>query len=226
MFPKQSFDNNIYMKIIRWIYILLISNLCLILMNIPFFIAVTSLAFDIQNVPIFFLSTLFVGPGMIALIATIDQFVAEKDIDPFKDFFKNVLQFGFRGLIYWIVGWSGLMIGVLDGLFFMSFSIGKWLVPFFVVLMLLTMAISINSWYFQARNPSSSMKDVLRIASYYAIKKWYISILNIALLIVMVLLMILKPQFGFTITPFLFIGMIYLNSRKLHKVQSTENMTV
>ncbi len=37
MFTKQTFDNNIYMKIFRWLYILFIGNLGLLLVNIPFF---------------------------------------------------------------------------------------------------------------------------------------------------------------------------------------------
>ena len=36
MFTKQTFDNNIYMKIFRWLYILFIGNLGRLLVNIPF----------------------------------------------------------------------------------------------------------------------------------------------------------------------------------------------
>ena len=51
MFTKQTFDNNIYMKIFRWLYILFIGNLGLLLVNIPFFIAVISLDIDPRNLP-------------------------------------------------------------------------------------------------------------------------------------------------------------------------------
>ena len=104
MFTKQTFDNNIYMKIFRWLYILFIGNLGLLLVNIPFFIAVISLDIDPRNLPLFVVTLLPIGAGMIALLGLIDTFKEEKELDPFKTFFQKFRQFGLRGFLISLLG--------------------------------------------------------------------------------------------------------------------------
>ena len=41
------------------------------------------------------------------------------------------------------------------------------------------LAIMLNAWYFQVRNPQASFKDVFRISVYYGLRKWYVSCLNV-----------------------------------------------
>ncbi|MHC5249676.1 DUF624 domain-containing protein [Enterococcus sp. LJL90] len=220
MFKKQSFENNIYMKIFRWVYILLIGNLLFSLVNIPFFFAAVCLALDVRNIPLFALSLLFVGPATIALLHLIDRFKEEKDVEPVKEFFKGFRKLGIKGLIFWLIGWFGIIIGVTDMIFFAEIPQGQWLIPFFILLVTVALAITINSWYFQVRNPNSPFKDVLRMASYFALRKWYVSIVNVILFALIFVLMLLKPQFGFILTPALFMGIIYLNATQLHKVKN------
>ena len=80
------------------------------------------------------------------------------------------------------------------------------------------LAIMLNAWYFQVRNPQASFKDVFRISVYYGLRKWYVSCLNV-FTILNVCNDVLKPQFGFVVTPVLFLGIIYLNTGKLHEKQ-------
>ena len=194
MFTKQTFDNNIYMKIFRWLYILFIGNLGLLLVNIPFFIAVISL-------------------GLI------DTFKEEKELDPFKTFFQKFRQFGLRGFLISLLGLGSSIISVTDIFFFAKTTIGKWFIPLMVLLLIFGLAIMLNAWYFQVRNPQASFKDVFRISIYYGLRKWYVSCLNVFLLFSMFAMMFLKPQFGFVVTPVLFLGIIYLNTGKLHEKQ-------
>lgn len=223
MFKKQSFENNIYMKIFRWAYILLIGNLLFSIVNIPFFFAAICLALDVRNIPLFGLSLLFVGPAAISLLYLIDRFKEEKDVEPVKEFFRGFRRLGLKGLVFWLIGWFGIIVGIADMLFFADLPMGQWLIPFFLILILIALSVSINSWYFQVRNPESPFKDVLRMASYYALRKWYVSIINVILFALIFVLMILKPQFGFVLTPVLFLGIIYLNASQLHKVQKVKS---
>lgn len=94
MFTKQTFDNNIYMKIFRWLYILFIGNLGLLLVNIPFFIAVISLDIDPRNLPLFVVTLLPMGTGMIALLGLIDTFKEEKELIHLKLFSKSFVSLG------------------------------------------------------------------------------------------------------------------------------------
>lgn len=218
MFKKPTFEDNIYMKLIRWGYLLLVANLCFVVAMLPFALAALFLAIDLRNLFPFALSLLFVGPALIATCGYLDDFKRELEIDaPVKTFFKYWLRFGRRGLIYWLVGWSGSIVAVADISFFVNLPNGKWLTPFFMLLAILASAVSINCWYFQIRNPEKGLKDVFRISLFYAIRKWYFSLLNVLLLGILLSLMVLKPQFGFLLTPVLFAGLIYLNTGLLHK---------
>ncbi|MGC6769479.1 DUF624 domain-containing protein [Enterococcus sp. LJL128] len=221
MLRKQTFDNNIYMKLFRWAYLFLISNLCFLVAILPFFLAACLLAIDIRNLPFFLLGLLCFGPALSALFVVINTFKEEQEVEPVRSFFKAYKTFGLRGMIFWLPCWLGAIITITDSLFFAKFSYGQWLIPFFLLLLLILTGWSIHCLYFQVRNPDASIKSVGRIAFYYTLRKWYASLLNIVLFSLMLLLMMLKPQFGFILTPALFAGIIYLNAGKLHMPKQT-----
>lgn len=217
MFRRPKFEDNIYMKMFRWVYILLIGNLCTLLAALPFTAAGLLLAIDVRNLPAFFICGLFAGPALMALLALLNEFKEQGDVEPVVFYFRAYRQFAARGLLYWLIGWFGILVSLTDILFFASLPNGQWVVPFFLLLGILTTALSLNCWYFQVRNPNSGVKDVLRIAAFYTFKKWYFSLLNTVLFVAMIGLMLLKPQFGWLLTPALFLGLIYLNCGLLHK---------
>lgn len=206
----------------RWAYIFLMGNLCLLIMNLPFSLASLILAIDVRNLAVFLFALLFFGPGMIALLAVINELKEEKDVAPVHFFFQSVKKFGARGLFYWLAGWFGTVVALSDILFFSKLSNGKWLIPFFLLALVLAIAFSINCWYFQIRNPENGIKDVARLAFYCTVKKWYFSILNVVLLLIILVLMILKPQFGFILTPSILAGLIYLNAGQFFREKVQE----
>ncbi|MBP1045866.1 DUF624 domain-containing protein [Enterococcus sp. BWM-S5] len=216
MFRKQTFDNNIYMKLFRWVYIVLMTSVCFTLTILPFFLAVLLLAIDSRNVLPFIGSLLFFGPAMPAVFSVIDSFKEELDVEPVHSFFKAYRRFWLQGLLLWLPGLAGTIIAAVDILFFIKVPNGQWLMPFFFILAAMGIALSINCWYFQMKNPTASIRAVFQISMYYIVKKWYISLLNVVLYLLIPLLMLLKPQFGFIITPSLLAGLIYLNAGKLH----------
>ena len=126
------------------------------------------LAVDPRNLLWFALALLLIGPSMISLLAAIDRFAEHKDIDPVKDFCYFLRTFAVRGFLYWLIGWLGSVIAIVDILFAVQFESGKWLVPFFLLLGMLSIALSINAWYFQVRNPKAAKKDVLFFQSFFS----------------------------------------------------------
>lgn len=119
------------------------------------------------------------GAGMIALLGLIDTFKEEKELDPFKTFFQKFRQFGLRGFLISLLGLGSSIISVTDIFFFAKTTIGKWFIPLMVLLLIFGLAIMLNAWYFQVRNPQASFKDVFRISIYYGLRKWYVSCLNV-----------------------------------------------
>lgn len=216
MFNKKSFEDNIYMKIFYWAYLILFLNVTLIVTNIPFFLASLFLSFLPGNYWIFWLALILFGPGMITVLACVDEFYETHDLSLWKSLKKYFRAYFVRGLAYWGIFLVALLISLMDIWFFYQTSMAAVAIPVFIVLSVVALAISLSAMYFQIRNPKSKIKDILRASFYYSLKKWYASILNVVLLLAMITLMILKPQFGFILTPTIFLGIIYLNCRKLN----------
>lgn len=216
MFKKQSFEDNIYMKLFNWAYLILVGNILWTFLNLPFFLASLFLSFVPGNYVIFWGSLIFMGPATMIVFACLDEFATLKDISPLKTFFRYLRRYFLKGLGYWLAFLAIFLVAGVDILFFYKTSMAGIMLPLFILLTLLSLAIVLNCFYFQIRNPQSPVKDILRISFYYSLKKWYASLLNVALIGAMLTLMLLKPQFGFILSPVIFLGIIYLNSTKLH----------
>ncbi|OTN75429.1 hypothetical protein A5886_000499 [Enterococcus sp. 8G7_MSG3316] len=211
MFTKPTFDNNIYMKVFQILYTGLIANLCFWVAIFPLSVVALFLAINPGNIFWFAVSSLWLGSAMISLIAFIDQWIREKDIAPVKTYFRSMKSFGIKGFLYWLIGWSGTMIAIVDMRAFSYISNGHWTYPFFLVLAFLSIGLSTYSWYFQVRNPQAQVKAVLMMSFYYLVRKWYFSLINFVLFAVLVVLIFIKPQIGLLISPILLTGLIYLN---------------
>lgn len=211
---EQQFERNLYMKMMGWIYLFLVSNLCFWLMNVPFIVTALFLAIDERNLAVFAVALSFVGVGGIALVALLEEVIKEKEMTPVRVYRQKLKQFGWRGYLYWLMGWTGSIVAFADGLFFLRFPFGRWLSPFFFLLGVMSLSLSLNCWYFQVRNPLAKKKDVLRIALYYTFKKWYVSLINVLLLLLLFVCVILKPPFGISFGPMAIFGLVYFNQRK------------
>lgn len=217
-FKNQTYDNNIYMKWIYYFYCGLMMNLGLLILNLPFFGAANFLAIAPENLGIFVLSTILFYPALIIIFAAIDHYRIYGEIEPFRFFFQiGLRKYGLKGLKYGICLTLVLFITISDLLLFYKMPFAAFTVPFFILLSILAIALTINILYFRVRNYAASFRDIFRISLYYLLKKWYVSLLNLGLLFSMIALMFLKPQFGFILTPVLFIGTIFLNCSKLHQ---------
>lgn len=215
---EQTYDNNIYMKWIFNLYSVLMMNLGFSILCALFAIATLFLSVTEQTLGIFLLLLLPFWPAMISIFATIDQYKKNRDLSPFKFFFMNGLRnFGLKGLKYGGIVLLTLTITISDIFFFSSLPIVNITIPFFVLLSALIIAFSMNMMYFRVRNPESKEIDIIRVSVYYLLRKWYVSLLNVLLFSAMLGLMFVMPQFGFLLTPAIFIGIIFLNCSNLHK---------
>ncbi|MGM0124575.1 hypothetical protein IGI37_001953 [Enterococcus sp. AZ194] len=217
MFKKQAFENNIYMKLFRWAYIILIGNLCFLLVNSPFFLVAITTAIDSRNILLFSLALLFFIPSSLTVIAWLNKWREEKDIEPAKQFFMLYRLVWRKSISLGGIGWLVSLIAGMDILFFLRLSSGKWFIPFFFILILMALSVSINNFYFQVRNPQLKSKIIYKTSFYFSLKKWYVSLLNTILLLAVPILMLVKPQFGFLVTPVIFFGAIYLNCLQMTK---------
>lgn len=211
MLKKQTFETNIYMKIFRWVYIVLIGNLCFLCVNSPFAIIAITTAIDGRNLFLFSIALLFFIPSSLTAIAWLNKWQEEKEFDPAKQFFQLYKSLWKKSFGLGGIGWIISLVASVDSLFFLKLSIGKWLLPFFFVLIFIATSVSINNFYLYLRNPQLKISIIYKASLYFSLKKWYVSLVNTLLFIAIPLVMVIKPQFGFLVTPVLFLGVIYLN---------------
>ncbi|MBP1048282.1 DUF624 domain-containing protein [Enterococcus sp. BWM-S5] len=213
----RTFENNIYMKAFSWVYNLLVFNLLFTLMNLPLFLAFSLLAIDFRNLLFFLLAALPFGGAFAALLGSLQQFIQEKEDEPFKVFFSQMRSLWLKGTGYWLIAVSCLLIVAVDLLFFSATSLFRWVSPLFFIIGIIGLSAFLNSVYFQIRNPKMFRKAIYKISLYYTIRKWYAAVINSVLFMIIIGCMLLKPQFGYLLAPSLLGGLIYLNSSKLHK---------
>lgn len=216
MFKTKSFEDNIYMKLFRLAYIFLAGNICFLLVNLPLFIVIITTALDPRNSLFFILASIPVLPATLTLMAWLDEWKKEKEINPFQLFFrlyKNMWKESFK------LGGIGFFVGIiaLSNAFLLSqFPLGKWFSFFFIILFIGLIAWVLNNFYFYLKNRTFSITTLYTTSLYFTLKKWYYSLLNVALVVGALIMMALKPQFGFLLTNVVLFGLIYLNCTNLY----------
>ncbi|EYT94750.1 hypothetical protein AK89_12055 [Enterococcus mundtii CRL35] len=136
---------------------------------------------------------------------------------PVKTFFQLYRWVWKKSMYLGGSGYLVIAISFVDILFFKDQPIGIWLIPLFFIFIILAINLMINNFYFQVKNPEISIREIYHVSFYYVLKKWYISLLNTILVFLLLIVMVVKPQFGFLVTPCLFLGLIYLNCKQTYR---------
>lgn len=180
------------------------------------FLVVITTAIDIRNSLFFLGSILFFLPATMTTFAWFVEGIQENEV-PIKTFFQLYRSLWKKSMYLGGPGYLVIVISFVDILFFMHQPIGKWLIPFFFLLIILAISLIINNFYLQVKNPKISIRKIYHVSLYYVLKKWYISLLNAVLLVLLLIVMVVKPQFGFLLTPNLFLGLVYLNCKQTYR---------
>lgn len=217
---KHDFEDNLYMIWIRRLYCLLSGGLLFSFTMLPLVFVVLTCAIVPENLVWFVLASCPLGVAWIALMAFLDQFWEQGDVEPVKAYAKAIKTFWRVGLSYWLL--TVLIFGIcMTDLFFLSQTrYFLWLSPSFLLLSGAVIGLFLNLCYFQIRNPGSTFKEVLRISLYYLLRKWYVTLINTILFLSLFIGMFLKPQFGFVLLPEAMGLLLLLNLKQLHRGQS------
>ncbi|MGX6970393.1 DUF624 domain-containing protein [Vagococcus bubulae] len=214
---KENFMDNIYAKIFQYVYWFLMLNICFFLTTLPLFISIFALSIQLENLVLFFVSSITLGPAIRAVMGCVNQLIETKDISVFKDYFFYLKSHFTEHVVSWMVYDLMLFIIISDILMFVMNQLFLAGVPLFVVLAVLLTGLMINTYYFRLKNPDHKYRLIIKLSAYCTLKKWWYTILNSVLFGLIILLMFLKPQFGFFITPSLLIFLILKNCKVLYK---------
>jgi uncharacterized membrane protein YesL len=146
---------------------------------------------------LFFIAALPVGPSITALLSIMAKLVREKDLNSItKEFFKAYKQNFKQSLFIWFVGSLMIAIMLADIKFFNSKSMGAIPVAVFNGLIIILIVLSLYVFPIVSRFYLKT-SDVIKLSFYYAIKKFKVTVMNIAAIVAVIFLISRFPSVSF-----------------------------
>ncbi|GFZ29746.1 hypothetical protein CSC2_02720 [Clostridium zeae] len=187
MANNNDFGDSNLSKVLNYVHWFFITNIYFFLCNILFIICAYTIEIKFDNILVFLIALIPTGPSITAVCSSMGKIVREKYLDTTKDFFRAYKDNFFPSMKLWILFLLTTFILLLDiKLCFMNKSFLFLLIPTVVILFLL---ILIFSYAFPLLS-RFSMKtiDIIKLSVYLSLKNPFISLINIAVLIVSTLL--------------------------------------
>jgi len=182
---KKEFGEGPLFTIPNYIFWFFLGNLYFVLLNIPLlFILLTILSNGENPLPqgfttIIALCCLPLGPSATALLSVMGKLIREKDISITKDFFKAYKTNFFQSLFFCALEIITISILFIDTRFLISSNYPGFLTIFIYVIIVFIFSMSLYVFPITARFYLST-KDILKTAAYYTLRKFHITILNLA----------------------------------------------
>ncbi|MGV8982023.1 DUF624 domain-containing protein [Clostridium sp.] len=200
---KREFGEGPLYTIADYLIWFLLGNLYFILLNIPLVIVLFLLIANGSNpLPqgiayILIICCIPIGPAITALLSVMGRLIREKDISITKDFFKAYKINFFQSLFFWTLETIIISILYIDIKFFISSSYPRVLTVFIFIVLGLIFLVSLHVFPIISRFYFNK-KDILKISAYYTIRKFNITILNFAILLLVIFIF-------FRISTFIFV---------------------
>lgn len=174
--PLYSISNYVIAFVLSSIY-LTICNILLIL-----FFIFTAISTDTFNLLLCFICLIPLGPSLGALYSTTGKIIREKDIY-FSSYFWNTYKKNFvSNLKLWLVELIAITILFIDFQYFYLHMPQNGIYIIFIVLIILSLVIGFYAFAINSRF-ELKLKDLLALSLYYMIKKFPVTILKIAVIV-------------------------------------------
>lgn len=200
-----------YAAVFNYGYWFLMLNVYFAMANLPFILALSTLQFIPSNMIYYFITLIPMGPGLAALIASLNKIMVEKDINVTKDywhFFKGKFSDALR---LWSITLALLFILAIDIAVFMDKSVFAIVSPLFIILSILLLNM-VNCGLVIMTKTKHKFKTLFILSFYYSIKKFYITFLNTILASFFIFILLVKPVFAFMVLPSFIFFLIVRNS--------------
>lgn len=178
---NKHFTGGALFTITNYIWWFLQGNFYFFLTTIPFWSIITISAFiGTEGTEfIMFISSISMGPALVALLNVMNKLIKEGDIELRRQFFKAYKTSFLEGIYYWILSVAALLVIYLDIIYIKSNN-GLTILHFgLLVLAILILSMTfyifpiVSVFYFK-------FKDVIKLSFIYSIKKIHITLLCFA----------------------------------------------
>ncbi|SHM98523.1 YesL family protein [Gracilibacillus kekensis] len=99
---------------IQYFYHFLIVNIHFMIANLLFLVAYFLMEVTVENILVFYIALLPAGPSLVALYASMDKLIRQKDLRPTKDFWKYYRDNFAIASKYWLLQWTIMTILIID----------------------------------------------------------------------------------------------------------------
>lgn len=110
---KSITDRPIY-TMIKYLYYFFLTNFYFIMCNILFFIVFYLADLVFENILLFYITLIPMGPSITAVLSSMGKLVREKDVNPTKDFFIAYKNNFIPTMKYWLIQLTIIFILLID----------------------------------------------------------------------------------------------------------------
>jgi len=190
MILNSILDRPVY-TIMKYLYYFLITNFYFVLCNILFFSAFYLVDFTFENILLFFVTLIPMGPSVTALFSTMGKLVRHKEINPTSEYFKAYKSNFLITMKYWTIQLTIIIILLID--VYYSTSNDNILSPFFLILLLICLFVMLYAFPIISRF-EVNIKNLFIISIYSNFKFPKATLLNISSLIAFGIIYISLPS--------------------------------
>lgn len=113
MMSKSITDRPIY-TMVKYLYFFFLTNFYFIMCNLLFFIVFYLADLVFENILLFYITLIPMGPSITAVLSSMGKLVREKDVNPTKDFFISYKKNFIPTMKYWLIQLTIIFILLID----------------------------------------------------------------------------------------------------------------
>lgn len=176
---KSITDRPIYI-IMKYLYYFLITNFYFVLCNFLFFSAFYLADFTFENILLFYMTLIPMGPSITALLSTMGKLVRQKEVSATSEYFKAYRSNFTITMKYWIIQLTVIFILLID--VYYSTNNDNILSPLFLILLLISLFVMLYAFPIISRF-EVKIKNLIIISIYSNFKFPKATLLNMSSLI-------------------------------------------
>lgn len=171
---RSIVDRPMYITM-KYMYVFLVTNLIFILCNALFFIVYFLADFTFENILLFYISLIPMGPSITAVLTSMGRLVREREISPAAEYWKAYKRSFRTSMKYWFIQLTLITILIID--FHYATNYVNMLSPLFLIFLLFCFMVMMYAFPIIARF-EVKIKNLFVVSIYSNFKFFKTTFLN------------------------------------------------
>jgi uncharacterized membrane protein YesL len=194
------------------VYVALMTNVLLAAASLPLVVGLLTTD-PARTWPLLALAAPLCGPGLCATFAVLAGFTADRSTPVIRTFVGAWRASLRRATVLGAITTAALLVLGVDARAAWGRPVGAAAIPLLVVAMALIVSTTLLTLIVLAERPAVRLRDAIRVCLYLAVRRWYLTLLSLAVLAVLEALVASRPviALGLAAVPLLYV--VWANSR-------------